>query len=150
MCLLPPANEVCEGYVFTGVCLSTGACMSHDQLVLRGVCVVFSGVWVVFLGGVHGFFWAACMVFFGGVHGFFWGCACFLGACGHVWFFRRGCMVFFSGGHAWFFSWGVWFFGREHAWFFGGRVRGFFGFRAGGQYASYWNAFLFEYIYICI
>ena len=23
-CLLPPANEVCEGYVFTGVCLSTG------------------------------------------------------------------------------------------------------------------------------
>ena len=22
--LLPPANEVCEGYVFTGVCLSTG------------------------------------------------------------------------------------------------------------------------------
>ena len=21
--LLPPANEVCEGYVFTGVCLST-------------------------------------------------------------------------------------------------------------------------------
>ena len=21
---LPPANEVCEGYVFTGVCLSTG------------------------------------------------------------------------------------------------------------------------------
>ena len=24
MRLLPPANEVCEGYVFTGVCLSTG------------------------------------------------------------------------------------------------------------------------------
>ena len=22
--LLPPANEVCEGYIFTGVCLSTG------------------------------------------------------------------------------------------------------------------------------
>ena len=22
--LLPPANEVCEGYVFTGVCLFTG------------------------------------------------------------------------------------------------------------------------------
>ena len=22
---LPPSNEVCEGYVFTGVCLSTGA-----------------------------------------------------------------------------------------------------------------------------
>ena len=24
--LLPPANDVCEGYVFTGVCLSTGVC----------------------------------------------------------------------------------------------------------------------------
>ena len=24
MSLLPPANEVCKGYVFTGVCLSTG------------------------------------------------------------------------------------------------------------------------------
>ena len=24
MIFLPPANEVCEGYVFTGVCLSTG------------------------------------------------------------------------------------------------------------------------------
>ena len=25
--LLPPANVVCEGYVFTGVCLSTGGCI---------------------------------------------------------------------------------------------------------------------------
>ena len=25
--LLLPANEVCEGYVFTGVCLSTGGCV---------------------------------------------------------------------------------------------------------------------------
>ena len=25
--LLPPANEVCEGYVFTGVCLSAGGCV---------------------------------------------------------------------------------------------------------------------------
>ena len=24
---LPPTNEVCEGYVFTGVCLSTGGCL---------------------------------------------------------------------------------------------------------------------------
>ena len=29
---LPPANEVCEGYVFTGVCLSTG-----------GVCSIAAG-----------------------------------------------------------------------------------------------------------
>ena len=27
--LLPPANEVCEGYVFTDVCLSMGGCGSH-------------------------------------------------------------------------------------------------------------------------
>ena len=27
--LLRPANEVCEGYVFTGVCLSTGGCGRH-------------------------------------------------------------------------------------------------------------------------
>ena len=25
---LPPANDVCEGYVFTGVCLSTGVCVA--------------------------------------------------------------------------------------------------------------------------
>ena len=30
---LPPANEVCEGYVFTGVCLSTGGSASGP-----GVC----------------------------------------------------------------------------------------------------------------
>ena len=31
--LLPPANEVCEGYVFTGVCLSKrGGCLSHCML----------------------------------------------------------------------------------------------------------------------
>ena len=29
---LPPANEVCEGYVFTGVCLSTGGCLPHCML----------------------------------------------------------------------------------------------------------------------
>ena len=27
--LLPPANVVCEGYVFTGVCLSTGGVSQH-------------------------------------------------------------------------------------------------------------------------
>ena len=29
---LPPANEVCEGYVFTGVCLSMGGCLPHCML----------------------------------------------------------------------------------------------------------------------
>ena len=42
---LPPANVVCEGYVFTGVCLSTGGgggyprmhCRSYDQAVYKQV-----------------------------------------------------------------------------------------------------------------
>ena len=43
--LLPPANEVCEGYVFTLLCLSTG-----------GSCMAGGHAWQ---GGLHG----------GGVHG---------------------------------------------------------------------------------
>ena len=42
---LPPANEVCEGYVFTGVCLSTwgslslsGGSLSQEGLCLGGPC----------------------------------------------------------------------------------------------------------------
>ena len=32
-CSLPPANKVCEGYVFTGVCLFTGGgCLPHCML----------------------------------------------------------------------------------------------------------------------
>ena len=45
---LPPANEVCEGYVFTGVCLSTRG----------GACVVLFG------GGMCGFSGGVCVVFF--------------------------------------------------------------------------------------
>ena len=40
--LLPPANEVCEGYVFTGVCLSTGRGSSVS--VQRGWGVSVQGV----------------------------------------------------------------------------------------------------------
>ena len=32
MLFLPPANVVWEGYVFTGVCLSTGGWVSQDAL----------------------------------------------------------------------------------------------------------------------
>ena len=35
---LPLANEVCEGYVFTGVCLSTGWISVQGGLCFRGVC----------------------------------------------------------------------------------------------------------------
>ena len=81
--LLPPANEVCEGYVFTGVCLST-----------------LGGTYVVLFRG-------ACVVLFGG-HVWFYlgGCAWFhLG--GHAWFYLGWCAWFYSGGHVWFFLGGV-------------------------------------------
>ena len=75
--LLPPANEVCEGYVFTGVCLSTG----------RGACVLpVGGGMRASRGGVvaggHVWLWGACMV---------------AGAC--VWLQGGHSMV--VGGHAW-------------------------------------------------
>ena len=71
--LLPPANEVCEGYVFTGVCLSTGgpvwllpggaymvAMGGCAWLLWRGACVVAPG------GGMHGCSRGVCMVAPGG------------------------------------------------------------------------------------
>ena len=146
---LPPANEVCEGYVFTGVCLST----------LGGRAWFYSG-------GVRGFIWGACVVLFrggmrgfirGGMHGFIWGAcvvlfrgACvvlFRGVC--VWFYSGACMVLFGGECMVLFR-GVVLFGG-HVWFYSGGVRGFFSFfgyneirSMSGRYASYWNAFLFS------
>ena len=131
---LPPANEVCEGYVFTGVCLSTpgGGC--------GGLCMVlFGGHAWFYLGGMHGFIWGECMVLFGGMHGFIWGgmCGFIQGACmvlfgGCAWFylagmhgFIRGCVVLFGGmcGFIWGvhgFIWGgmLGFSGGGRAWFF--------------------------------
>ena len=109
--LLLPANEVCEGYVFTGVCLSTGGGM-------RGC----SRGW----GDVRGCSWeGACMVarghawlLWGGMHG------CSRGDGGHAWLCwggmrgcsRGACMVALGGmcgcsrgGHAWLLQGG-------HAW----------------------------------
>ena len=51
------ANEFCEGYVFTGVCLST-----------EGVCMVEGGMCG---GGVHGG-WGVCMAG-GRGHAWWWG-----------------------------------------------------------------------------
>ena len=81
--LLPPANVVYEGYIFTGVCDSVN----------RGACMVwFWGVCMVLFGG-------ACMVWFGGVCGFIWG---------REWFYSgrggRVCVVLFRGGVRGFFS----------------------------------------------
>ena len=79
--LLPPANEVCEGYVFTPVCqsfvhrggvhgrgvrmvggMNGGGCMAGGGMHGRGVCMVGVCVWQgvcmagghVWQGGVHG------------------------------------------------------------------------------------------------
>ena len=115
--LLPPANEVCEGYVFTGVCLSTG-----------GACVVApgGGGWcMVALGGMHGCSWGACVVK-GGVCGEVGACMAkggmrgeeggMHGKGGHAW--QRGGMRG-KGGHAWQGG-HVWQGG--HAWQRGGRA----------------------------
>ena len=50
--ILPPANEVCEGYVFTGVCLSSG----KGACVVGGLCVrgCTHGRSVRMQGGMHG------------------------------------------------------------------------------------------------
>ena len=77
--LLPPANEVCEDYVFTRVCLSTGG----DLCMAGGACV--AGVCAC---QVAGHAWqGACMA--RGMHG---RGACMAGGCawqeGHAW---QGC-----------------------------------------------------------
>ena len=81
--LLPPANVVCEGYIFTGVCDSVNR--GGMRGFIRGACMVLFG------GG-------ACMVLFGGRVWFYPG--------GHAWFYWGACVVLF-GGRAWFYSGGA-------------------------------------------
>ena len=108
MVLLPPANVVCEGYVFTHVCHSVHR-GGHAWLLLGGVdgcsggaCVVAWGVGacVVALGGHAWLLWGACVVALGG-HGWsLWG----------AWVVAPGgCAWLFQGGH-------VWLLPRGHAW----------------------------------
>ena len=90
--LLPPANVVCEGYIFTGVC---------DSVNRGGMC---GFIW----GGMHGFIRGACLrgfiwgghawFYLGGMRGFIWGgmCGFIRGAC--VVLFGGACMVLFGGG----------------------------------------------------
>ena len=125
---LPPANEVCEGYVFTGVCLSTGeedTCVvagggggggRHAWLLAggmhgcRGACMVAGGACVVARGwGMHG-----CREGMHGCEG--WGACVVVGG---------ACVV--VGGMC-----GCW-----------GACIGYDETRSmSGRYASYWNAFL--------
>ena len=89
---LPPANVVCEGYIFTGVC--------HSVNRGGGVHGFIWGehAWF-YLGVVRGFIWGACMVLFGGrawfysggVHGFIWG-----GMRGFIWGGMHGFFSFFG------------------------------------------------------
>ena len=95
---LPPANVVCEGYVFTPVC---------DSVNRGGACVVApSGGggrlgWDAWLLGGHAWLlWGVCMVAPGGG-----GCAWLLQG-GHVWLLR--------GGHAWLLGGHVWLLGGVH------------------------------------
>ena len=78
---LPPANVVCEGYVFTPVCDS-----------------VNRGAYVVAPEGVHGCSGGACMVTLGGHAWLLWG-TCVVAPGG-------ACMVALGGGGAWLL-WGV-------------------------------------------
>ena len=48
---LPPANEVCEGYDFTGVCLSTGRGRAWQGACMVGGYVAGGCAWQ---GGMHG------------------------------------------------------------------------------------------------
>ena len=111
---LPPANEVCEGYVFTGVCLSMGqgvrGCSGgggHAWLLPEG-----EGACVVALGGVCGCSGGACVVAPGrhawllpGGHAWLlWGgmCGCLGGymvALGGMHGCSGGCMVAPAGMH---------------------------------------------------
>ena len=112
-CFLLPANEVCKGYVFTGVCHS----------VHRG-----GHVWLL-PGGMRG-----CS---GGMHGCSGG-ACMVALGGHAWLLLGGACVVAPGGACMVAQGGM------HG-CSGGGMHGFFDeIRSmSGQYASYWNAYLF-------
>ena len=121
MTFLPPANVVCEGYIFTGVCDSVN----------RGACVVARGGWgacVVALGGMHGCSGGACVVALGGawflwgdMRGFFRGVRGFsLGGMHGV--SRGACVVFPRGACVGY-----------------NEIRSM-----SGRYASYWNGFLLQ------
>ena len=113
---LPPANQVCEGYV-----LQVSVCPQ-------------GGAWLL-LGGHAWLLWGGCVVAPGG-H------ACCSG--GGVWLLQGGHAWLLQGGHAWLLPGGcvvapggVHGFLRGRAWFFD-EMRSM-----SGRYASYWNAFLF-------
>ena len=91
---LPPANEVCEGYVFTRVCNSVhrgGGVRGCSGRGMHGCS-----------GGVCGCPGVACMVALGGMRGCSRGAACMVALGGwHVWLFGGVCIVAPGGWHVW-------------------------------------------------
>ena len=82
---LPPANVVCEGYIFTGVCDSVNrggvhGCLGGHVWLLPGGCawLLLGGCAWLLPGGVCGFCQGVCMVFTGVCVVFARGCAWFL------------------------------------------------------------------------
>ena len=62
-------QRICEGYIFTGVCLSTGGCAWSWRNGSGGLCLVLGGAWSqwgAWSGGVLGPGGVHCP---GGVHG---------------------------------------------------------------------------------
>ena len=118
--LLPPANKGCKGYVFTSVCQSF--CSQGGHAWFGGHAWLPGGhVWL--LGGMRG-----C-----------WGCAWLLGGMRDCW---GACVV--AGRCPWLpggmHGCGVW-----------GACVGYDKIRSmSGQYASYWNAFLFYFTFILL
>ena len=145
-----PTNEVCEGYVFTGVCHSVhrgGMCGCW------GACMVARGhVWLL-QGGMHGCSWGACVVALGGVHGCSGGHAWLLpGGC--VWLLQGACMVAPRGvrgcsGGACMVLRGACVVAPRGGLVAWGGMCGFFDeIRSmSGRYTSYWNAFLFPFAF---
>ena len=109
---LPPANIVCEGYIFTGICDSVnggcawllrggmhGCSRGHAWLLGGHAWLLWGGHAWFSLGGMCGFFLAGVHGFLlGGMYGCSWG-ACVVFAGGHVWFL--------PGGHVWFLPGGM-------------------------------------------
>ena len=159
--------------VLSGGCmvLSGGACvvlfggMGHVWFYLGG------RAWFYLGEGMHGFIWGRVWFYSGGAWFYLGGVWFYLGA--RAWFYGGGvhgfirgvCMVLF-GGSCVVLSGGCMVLSGRHVWFYlgegacvvlsrGGGVRdfsSFFGYNEirsmSGRYASYWNAFLFNLIFV--
>ena len=128
--LLPPANEVCEGYVFTGVCHSV-----HGG----GVCVVALGECMVAPGGCAWLLSCAWLLRGGGrcvvaPRGGMCGCSQ-----GGMHGCSGGCMVAPGGGMRGCSQGGMCGCSGEGVHGFSNEIRSM-----SGRYASYWNAFLLK------